>query len=423
MSAIAVQTAAEVFGETDTLAAPSLGDAAYHGITGEIVRLIEPNTESSVAAVLIQTLAMAGSAMGRRPQVRVEASRHGTNLYTLIVGKTSRSRKGTSFDQAQRPIALADPVWAAERKQSGLSSGEGLIHAIRDPITKLEDRVETTIDPGVPDKRLLIVEGEMASTLRVMARSGNTLSAILRQGWDGVQLKVMAKNSPGAATDPHISIIGHITEDELLRELTSTDQSNGFANRFLFIQAERSKLLPEGGASHLIDWAPIVRHLDAALDYARQLKAPMERDAAARELWVSTYEQLTGDHPGMLGAVTSRAEAHVTRLALIYAALDCSKRVTVEHLRAALAVWAYSEASCRRIFGEQLGDPDADTILAAIRNAGEHGLTRTDINRLFKGHAEAARISRALEMLNKRGLARECQDSTGGRPAKRWVAI
>ena len=43
----------------------------------------------------------------------------------------------------------------------------------------------------------------------------------------------MAKNTPAKATDAHISIVGHITEQELHRALAEVEGFNGFANRFL----------------------------------------------------------------------------------------------------------------------------------------------------------------------------------------------
>jgi hypothetical protein len=82
----------------------------------------------------------------------------------------------------------------------------------------------------------------------VLAREGNTLSAVVRQAWDGEPLQTMVRNDPLRATGAHIGIVGHITRDELLRYLTATELANGFANRFLLVGVERSKLLPFGGA-------------------------------------------------------------------------------------------------------------------------------------------------------------------------------
>ena len=66
----------------------------------------------------------------------------------------------------------------------------------------------------------------------------------------------MTKTNPAQATEAHISILGHITKDELLRELNGGDAANGFANRFLWVCAKRGQYLPEGGGeaatSHLI---------------------------------------------------------------------------------------------------------------------------------------------------------------------------
>jgi hypothetical protein len=399
-----------------------LAPDAFHGIVGDIVREIEPHTEADPAAVLAQELVMIGSAIGRVPHVRVEADRHGANLFALVVGRTGRSRKGTSRAQAQAPVALADPCWDERCVQTGLSSGEGLIHAVRDPATKIVEGEEVAADPGVGDKRLLVVEPEFAGPLRMLTRDGNTLSPVMRQAWDGGRLAVMTKNTPTRATDTHISVIGHITQEELLRDLSATDQANGFANRFLYFYASRSKELPEGGAAHLIDWKPIRCRLDAALRFARELDGPLGRDAEARELWTGAYKLLTAERPGMLGAITSRAEAQVTRLSLLYAVLDCSRTISVEHLRAALAVWDYSEASCRHIFGDQLGDPLADDLLRILRNAGSEGLTRTEISNRLGRHKSRHRIDRAFDVLARHGSAYCEQEPTGGRTSERWRA-
>jgi hypothetical protein len=287
---------------------------------------------------------------------------------------------------------------------------------------KIVDGEPQVADQGVEDKRAVIVETEFCSTLRVMGREGSTLSAVLRNAWDTGDLRVLTRNSPLRATGTHISVIGHITAEELRRELSTTDAANGFANRFLFISVYRSKLLPEGGEAHTIDWHPIVDTLTRAFDFAASLTEPIKRNPEARELWAAIYPTLTADQPGMLGAITSRGEAQVTRLSLIYAVLDRSPVVTPEHLDAAMALWEYSERSCRHIFGDALGDPVADDILRALRRAGEEGLTRTQIRELFAGHRRSNRIDAALGVLHGLGLAVMARRETGGRPVELWTA-
>ena len=109
------------------------------------------------------------------------------------------------------------------------------------------------------------------------------------------------------------------------------------------------------------------------------------------------------------------------RLATLYATLSCSQVIRAEHLEAGLAVWEYCEASARYIFGDVLGDPTADTIMQALRQA-PNGLTRTAINDLFGGRRPSTEISRALTALQELGRARVSRHETGGRPTDVWSA-
>jgi hypothetical protein len=96
--------------------------------------------------------------------------------------------------------------------------------------------------------------------------------------------------------------------------------------------------------------------------------------------------------------------------------------IEVAHLDAALALWDFAEASAEFIFGDALGDPDADGILSALR-ATPSGLSRTDIRDLFHHNLSAARIERALLSLLRANLARpDKRPSVGGRPAEFWIA-
>jgi len=418
--------------ETDAISWPDPpAEDAYHGLAGEWVRMIEPHTEADPIALLVQFLVAAGNMIGRGPYYLAEADEHHLNLFAVLVGQTAKGRKGTSVGHVLRVMRAVDETWAAQRVQAGLSSGEGLIWAVRDPIERREPIRENkrivgyepvVVDEGVSDKRLLILETEFASVLRVLGRDGNTLSAIVRQAWGGGDLRVMTKNSPATATGAHISIIGHITADELRRYLDSTEAGNGFGNRILWVCVRRSKYLPLGGQAHTLDFAPLVRRLREAVEYARSV-GRITLDDAATAIWCAVYPDLSEGKPGLLGAVTSRAEAQTARLATLYAVLDASPVIRAEHLRAALALWTYCEASARYIFGDAVGDPVADEILRALR-AAPGGLTRTEIRDLFGRNRSGREIGRALARLAEHGLARfeREQGEDGGRPVERWFA-
>jgi hypothetical protein len=383
------------------------------------VAALEPETEGDPTAILLNILTMFGSATGPSPYVAVGATRHRPLLFVVHVGATSRARKGTSHNEAERLVGMADEAWRS-RISGGLSSGEGLINAVRDPVHKLsKDGDLLLVDAGVADKRLLVVEPEYSLVLRVASREGNTLSELLRRAWDGNDLRTLTKNSPLVATGPLITVLGHITADELRRELTETAQINGFANRHLFVCVRRSKLLPDGGALHNDVLTSLASDLRDALDAARKT-GEVRRDDGARTLWHAVYADLTRDQPGMVGAMTARGEAIVLRLSLIYALLDRSPVIARPHLEAAIAIWNYAEASVRYIFGDATGDPIADRVLAALRRNGS--MTQTAISDLFGRHVPAAKLSAALETLAASGKVTATSLETGGHPTTHWTA-
>jgi hypothetical protein len=309
----------------------------------------------------------------------------------------------------------------------GLSSGEGLIFHVRDPIEKIEaikeknrptGEYETVIiDHGVEDKRLTASESEFSSVLKVGSRDTNILSPLIRQAWDGIKLQTLTKNNPMSATGAHISILGHTTKDELIRYLNDTETANGFANRILWPCVRRAQILPEGGGQP--DYRLIVPQLHEALELARNV-GEVRRNEEARLAWREIYEDLSEGKPGLFGSVTARAEAQVLRISVIYAALDGSHEIQLPHLEAALAVWEYAERSAAFIFGDATGDPVADRILEGLKLHGE--LNRTQISNVFQRNVKAERITQALGTLLRAGRVHQEIRDTEGRPAEIYTA-
>lgn len=398
---------------------PELDQVALYGLPGEIVRAIAPHSEADDVALLVSLLAAVGNVMGRGAHMKVGADRHHLNLNAALVGETSKGRKGMSWSFVRDLMHATDAIWTEDRIMGGLSSGEGLIYAVRDRVTTEDaDGEVSVLDEGAGDKRLMILEGEFAGPLRTMTREGNTLSVLLRQAWDGGKLATLTRNAPLKATDAHVSIIGHITKTELLKQLSETDAANGFANRFLWVLVRRSKALPFGGEWHKQDVAPLVRDLRSAIEYGRESRE-IGWAYDARDLWAEVYEDLSEGAPGLFGAATSRAEAQTLRIAALFAVLDRCTVIQEPHLEAALALWRYSEASARYIFGDATGDAVADRIVAALEEEPD-GLNRTGLSDLFKRNKSRGEIERALTMLEKIGRVERGKVETGGRPAERW---
>lgn len=390
-------------------------EAAFHGPAGEFVLRTEPHSEAHPMALLAQFLVAFGTACGRGAHYQVEADRHYPNEFCILVGPSAKGRKGSSWGHVRRALANADAPFAEHCLASGLSSGEGLIAQVRDPVGDGD-----TDAPA--DRRRLVLEQEFAQVLKVLSREGNTLSPIVRQAWDGDALQTMVRNNPLRATEAHIGVIGHITKDELLRYLTATELANGFQNRFLLIAVDRSKLLPFGSALDTDQLADVSDAIRLGLRFASEHRA-LPLDSDARERWIEIYPHLSAAQSGLAGAATARGEAHVVRLALIYALLDCSATIAHEHLEAALAVWRYSADSARWIFGDSLGDPTADEIWAAAKERPA-GLTRTEVSDMFSRNKKRREIERALGVLEDAGrLRRETRQPDRGRSAEVWIPV
>ena len=240
----------------------------------------------------------------------------------------------------------------------------------------------------------------------------------------------MTRTKPLRASDTHGTIIGNITRSELLRHLNEEKLGSGIGNRFVFVLVQRSKVLPHGGERDVFT-DDQVRCLREAIAFGKEereisLSAEVEDHCGfgVRELWEEVYADLSEGKRGLFGAVVSRAEAYVRRIATVYAVLDLSEDVRVAHLLAALAVWQYCEQSAYLIFGDKTGDRLADELLEALKDVGEDGMTRNEIYDHFGRNERSVRLGAVLRDLERQGLARVQKEKTGqpGRPTERWYA-
>jgi hypothetical protein len=389
---------------------PILGEAALYGVAGLAVCGLAPHSEAHPAAILLQLLAAFGNAVGPAPHCMVDATRHALNLFVVLVGESSKARKGTSWNQIRRLFAEVDRPWVAERVTTARLTPVALIYALRDqhPPT---------------DRRLLALSEEFAAVLHSLRQAKGHLSPLLRCAWDSGDLRSLAGLHPIQATGTHISLIAHITQRELAENLHPTEAHNGFANRCLWTRVQRSRCLPEGGDLDAHELSAVAAELRRALDWAADAHTiRLVRDDQARTLWNERYPALSQVRPGLYGAATSRAEAQVLRLSAIYAVLDCSPIIRLPHLQAALAIWDYCSASASLFFGTSTGDHTADRILEAI-NASDGRLSRKQISALFHGHLSSSRIEAALEQLISLGAIYQSSQPTAGRPSTLWSAI
>jgi hypothetical protein len=398
------------------------GPAAFHGVMGEILRELDPHTEANLAAILCQLLVGFGNMVGVGPHWVHEANRHRLNLYLCVVGNTADGKKGTSWGYARRILTAIDDTWSL-RITPGINSGPALIEQVADE----ENTRGGSFLRGVTDKRLLMYESEFTRLLAIFSRDNETLGMVLRQAWEDDQLAALSKKNPVRATGAHVSVNAHVTADDLHANLRLTDVANGLGNRFLWVCARASKKLEEEGRFPWNRLDPLLDELRLSLEFARRHvgldPVPMGRSPSAQRFWKEQLEILRKPRPGLLGAILARGPAQVMRLACIYAVIDRQMSIGVDHLKAALEIWAYCVRSIDFIFGERLGDPDAEKLLAAIEAAGETGLSQSRIQReVFRTNKDSGELAFLLRRMIRSGLIRrESKRVTGaGRPACMW---
>ena len=368
---------------------PVLEPVALHGLAGDIVEALDEYTEADKAAVLFNVLAMFGTFVGPKPRMIVDGSIHTARSFVVVVGNTSRARKSTATAQTRRLFADVDEDWCDDGIRSGFASGEALIKELAE----------------AEDPRCLIVEPEFATVLARAGRDGSILSMTMRNTWDGDAVANRRASGSFVAKDHHVGVIAQTTREELQRQLSATEQANGFGNRFLFVAAKRSKYLADAPTPPDKLYKDLARRIAAAATKAQGIGV-MKRSEDGRLAWEEIYNNIDDDVHGIHGALVARAEAQMLRLQMLYALLDGSSEISLEHVAAARAAWDYCEQSVQWAFGYTLGDPTADKLYAALLAAGPDGLTRTEQSKLFGGNKTAAELDTVRRVLNRRHLTR-----------------
>jgi hypothetical protein len=377
----------------------SPADAAYHGLLGDIALAIAPHSEADPVGLLGTGILMFGAACGGH-RTLYQGSRQAANTSICLVGGTGISgRKGTSLDAMRAVFELAYPALGG-LLLVGVAAGEAIVGHL--------SRHES-------DPRVLLIEPEFGRLLTIMNRDGSTASQVLRNAWDGVPLGYARARDESLVTNHHVSMLGHVTPVELRSKLTEIDAANGFANRILFLAVRRQRLVPFPTSPDRIVQA-YVPALHRAIEEAER-PAELAFDAAARDRWESFYFELAlTQRPGLAGALMGREEAHVARLALIYALADRSDFVRLPHLEAAIALAEYARRSAVWALGDSTGNRHAD----ALRDLVADGPVPWMDARRALGLRTAADMRAAVDVLldAEMALVKEIPRIGGGRPLR-----
>ncbi|MCX6132010.1 MAG: DUF3987 domain-containing protein, partial [Proteobacteria bacterium] len=389
---------------------------ALHGFLGKYIRVVLPTTEADEASLVIQLLVMFGSLIGRSPHYKVSVTRHGMNLFAVIVGRSAKARKGTAFNLVRDLINKAFPDFKESKWSSGLSTGEGLIQFVQNA-----NESQATGDDITNSSGCLFNETEFGRFLTVSLRTSNILSTTIRDAWDGDKaLRTLTRKDPLSAEDPHVSINAQITLSELKLRLQTVDIYNGMGNRFIWICVRRSKMIAtprNPDAETMRDLALEFREIVNFSKNAHEIT--MDSDTII--VWERVYEELSKEQDGIVGELLQRSEAQVIRIACLYTLLDKETFIRVPHLNAALALWEYAAESVLSIFGSDYLDPKSRRVYEEIKSS-PNGLSRTEIRNKFHRHITSEELGIIFVNLTERNLIEQKKSPTKGRPEERWFA-
>ena len=391
--------------------APDADSTCLYGLIGDVARAGSEGTETNAVAIAANFMAYLSCAVGRGVYLPIGNTRHHARLFCLHIGRSGRGRKGDAvslvlrIDQVLREM---NEAFAPQVHRGGLSTREGLVALMHDGYRQGRQDV-----PAIEDKRLWVVESEFANVLHQGRRDGNTLSAALRDCWDGVDLKPATKSNRLYASDPHVCLSGAISPSELMGLMSARDLTNGFANRFLMIWAERSRMLPfpketpqavvEHLARRTLEVLAFV-HADRH-DEREHLRMELSPQAQWRYAQLYRGELNNGLGDGTVDALLERRAPMLLRLAMLMALTDLQIRIDTPHIDAAIAWIRHTTASVRFVFVSAAEEAKlaqvlelSNRVLAFLRERGQ--ATRSQISaECFRGKVPKARIDACLEHL------------------------
>ena len=261
----------------------------------------------------------------------------------------------------------------------------------------------------VREKRLLVIEEELANVLAQGRREGNTLLPALRTAYDGHTLAPATKTNRIAATDPHLCIIGAITPGELVSRLDAREALGGTYNRFGWVWAERTCQVPLPAPTD----DAVVRTLGGpcvkAIGWARG-DYPLVADTrqaslsgVAKDTWKGAYADLRRPLPGdILAAVGERRATIAMRVGLVYALSDRSLVIEDRHICAGIEWARYSRASAQYVLAQFRPAEDGEAAAKLMDFLARQGdwVSRSKIIRgCYAGHIASAELDRVLQPL------------------------
>lgn len=303
-------------------------EAALRGWIGEYCRLMQPTTEAPAGFHLGVGLTVAGAVIGRRISIVAGGDVLYPNLFSLLVGRSGKSRKDTAIKRGVRMLSGA-PMGARIIKHeisitTDVASSEGLLKVLSDK----------------PNTLLYITEfSKLVGNARRKATT--TIVPTLIEAFDTPPVMAnLNKASPVEARYPYLSILSATQPDILASLMADEDIHSGFANRWMFFCGSGVGPLPTPPAVDPVAAAKLLGDLWDIRQNVYPDEVALRFDAATQQRWNDWY---CADYSRASGgpeedAMRVRHSVLIQKIALIYAVADAASAIQLAHLEAAIAV-------------------------------------------------------------------------------------
>ncbi|WP_431911690.1 hypothetical protein [Nonomuraea jabiensis] len=392
---------------------PVADPTMFAGPIGKIVDELDQYTEGSKVGVLVTLLAGVSAAIGTLPRVGTGKGGMPMSFWPVLVGPTGLGRKGTATGIAMKVIESGLGDFAEHSVVYGLpATGLGFANELS------ERSIRGVATP------VMFIEEEMDAFIS-NARKDTKVGTYLRKAWDGQNISHRTSQTDLVIKKTHVAIVGHIQPRNWGAISGSKDATGGTYNRMFPVWVTQSKKLPvfaQVNPEAVIE--KLGNRLRQIVNFASEVSDLAVPDDVAK-IFETKHREIcdaltTGSE--QLGQYTERAMAYMIRIAGLYALADKREVLKVADFDAALALVQYMVETVTYTLpeAEATGNDIPARVIAFIREAGDEGVTSSEVKRKFQ-RTPAAEVKAIVDSCPEIQARR--MRSEGGRPATLYVWV
>lgn len=391
--------------EGDLYSLPQLPEDVWSGLFSDYRATVAQTTEAADVFHFGCFAQVMGATLARRLHV-YHARRLYPNFNVALVGRTAVSRKDTAWSRARPLLDRLHTDLDAENPVfqiiPGIGSAEGLLDAL-----------------AGERKVVLLNESELLSLL-AKARQ-EALSNLIPKlsslydcpDWETLQ----TRNKKVKCHEPFLSILSGTTHAWLQAAFTERDIYGGFANRFLYLCGEPKAPMPFPQKVDPDKETDIITKLNDIRMWADELRQQTNGELAVSEECKQTFAAYYGPYhkrcaiDSLTATLIPRIQTFIWKLALLYAAMDFSPEIRLDHLEPAIAAGNYLEQSVAavfRSFGASRWKRNEDKLLSYLQSRGRNQpIPQREVYRALK--ISVSELEQAAQPLVRFGLVRNRQ--------------